>query len=70
MHLLAYDLGKLTADYIGEKFNQEDFLAKMNSPKIFDGESGRIRFVDSIADRSYDIIRKENGIYSDITASE
>ncbi len=70
MHVIAYDLGKITAEYIGEKFNKEEFLAKINSAKIFSGFSGKINFVDSIAQRSYDVLRKENNGYSDITNAE
>ncbi len=70
MHLLAYDLGNLAATYIGEKFEEQEFLAKMNSSRIFSGVSGRIHFTDSIAQRDYDIIRKEDGNYTNITREE
>lgn len=66
MHLVAYDLGRLTAKYIGEQFTEERFLSLLNSKTPYIGMSGNIYFTDSIAQRKYDIIKKENGKYSTI----
>jgi ABC-type branched-subunit amino acid transport system substrate-binding protein len=63
MHAVAYDMGKMTGQYIGDNYNRVKFLARINSPEKFDGISGRINFIDSIAQREYEIIKKENGIY-------
>lgn len=67
MHLLAYDLGKITANYIGEDFETNSFLSRMRSRQPFIGLSGNIHFIDSIAQRQYDIIKKEDGVYSTLT---
>ncbi|WP_375327034.1 penicillin-binding protein activator [Candidatus Tisiphia endosymbiont of Nemotelus uliginosus] len=64
MHTMAYDLGKITAQYIGTEFTQRSFLAAMNNNIPYIGISGNIHFVDSIAQREYDIITKENNIYN------
>lgn len=66
MHALAYDLGKMTATYIGNQFTQDMFLYKLNNLE-YPGISGNIRFIDNIAQREYDIIKRENGIYNTIS---
>lgn len=63
MHLLAYDLGLITSHYIGEHFILEQFLARLNSKESYIGLSGNIHFVDSIAQREYDIISREGTVY-------
>ena len=63
MHAIAYDAGKMIGDRIGSGYNRTKFLAQMNSPEPFVGISGSIHFTDSIAQRKYDIIKKENGEY-------
>lgn len=62
MHAISYDLGKMTSQYIGQSYDKEKFLSRLNS-ESFIGMSGKIAFVDSIAQREYDIIKKENGSY-------
>lgn len=69
MHLLAYDLGRMTASYIGNEFDLERFLNRMNSRQPYIGLSGNIHFVDGIAQRQYDIIKKENGVYATVAGS-
>jgi len=64
MHLLAYDLGRLTSHYIGNKFLYEQFLARLNSKEPYIGLSGNVHFVDSIAQREYDIISREGVVYT------
>lgn len=66
MHAMAYDLGRMTAKYIGSDFSKERFLAIINSKVPYVGVSGNIHFVNSIAQREYSIIKKENGVYSTI----
>ncbi len=63
MHALAYDAGKIIASNIVNGYKKEDFLMKMRSSEKFSGISGKIYFVDSIAQREYEIIRKQNGTY-------
>ncbi|HJD57543.1 MAG TPA: penicillin-binding protein activator [Rickettsia endosymbiont of Sericostoma sp.] len=69
MHAVAYDLGKITSKYIDTNFTEERFLAALNSTAPYIGISGNIHFIDSIAQREYDIIKKENGLYSTISKS-
>ena len=64
MHALAYDAGKIIASNIIGNYNKEDFLTRLKSSKKFSGISGKIHFVDSIAQREYEIIKKQNGIYT------
>lgn len=60
MHALAYDAGKIAGSYIGEDYNKNGFLDKLNS-SAFSGLSGKIYFTDSIAQREYDILKRKNG---------
>jgi ABC-type branched-subunit amino acid transport system substrate-binding protein len=69
MHAMAYDLGRITSKYIGNKFTFERFLATINSKSLYTGISGNIYFVDSIAQRKYDIIKKEDGLYSTMSSN-
>jgi len=64
MHAMAYDLGRMTATYICSKFTEERFLSRLNSKEPYIGISGNIHFIDSIAQRQYDIIKKEDGVYN------
>jgi len=64
MHALAYDAGKLIASNIVGNYSKEDFLTRLKSSKKFLGVSGKIHFIDSIAQREYEIIKKQNGIYT------
>lgn len=66
MHSMAYDLGRMTAKYMGTDFKQGRFLSTINNQSPYIGVSGNIHFTDSIAQREYDIIKKENHIYSTI----
>ncbi len=63
MHLMAYDIGRMTANYIGSNFVREQFLARINSRTPYIGISGDIYFVDSIAQRTYSIIRRDGDVY-------
>lgn len=64
MHALAYDAGKIIASNIIGNYRQEDFLTRLKSSKKFSGVSGKIYFIDSIAQREYEIIKKQNGVYT------
>ena len=61
LHALAYDAGKMISHYIGRDYSKAQFLARMNASKPFIGVSGNITFIDSIAQRHYDVITKING---------
>ena len=69
MHLLSYDLGRMTASFIGNEFDLSRFLNRINNRQNYIGLSGNIHFIDSIAQRQYDIIRKENGAYTTVSGS-
>jgi len=64
MHALAYDAGKIIASNITNHYNKETFLTKLKNSEKFQGVSGEIYFVDSIAQRKYEVIRKQNGVYA------
>lgn len=70
MHALVYDAGNIIASLVGQHYNKSAFLLKLNSPEKFQGLSGNIYFIDSIAMRQYDIIKKHNGVYSVMEAEE
>lgn len=64
IHALAYDAGKIVASNIIGNYRQEDFLTRLKSSKKFSGVSGKLYFIDSIAQREYEIIKKQNGVYT------
>ncbi|MDP4832906.1 MAG: penicillin-binding protein activator [Rickettsiaceae bacterium] len=70
MHAIAYDAGKMASNYIGTSYNKTKFLSDMNGSEPFVGISGKIHFTDSIAQRQYDIIIKENGEYRTVEKKE
>ena len=70
MHAIAYDAGKMIGEYIGTGYNKTKFLNKMNSTEPFIGISGSIHFIDSIAQRQYDIIKKENSKYQAVSGND
>ena len=63
MHAISYDAGKMIGDYIGSGYNRTNFITQMNTAEPFVGISGSIHFIDSIAQRKYDIVKKEDGKY-------
>ncbi|MDA9163464.1 penicillin-binding protein activator [Rickettsiaceae bacterium] len=67
MHAVSYDAGKMLGTYIGQTYNKNRLLNRMNAAEPFIGISGSIYFVDSIAQRNYDIISKDNGKYINIS---
>lgn len=67
IHTLAYDAGRLVGNSIGSDYSKTKFIEKLNSVESFSGVSGSIGFVDSIAQRKYDIIKKENGQYKSVS---
>lgn len=67
MHAISYDAGKMVGDYIGNGYNRTNFINQMNAGEPFVGISGSIHFTDSIAQRKYDIIKKEDGKYKTMT---
>jgi Periplasmic binding protein len=64
MHALAYDLGKMTAEYLGEEFIENRFISRLNSKVPYQGVSGNTYFIDNIAQRKYDIISRVNDHYT------
>ncbi|MGI4775703.1 MAG: hypothetical protein ACRYE9_02050 [Janthinobacterium lividum] len=70
MHLISYDLGKVVARNIGEHFASKDLLNRINSKNSFIGLSGTLSFIDSIVQRKYDIIKRQEGIYSTIDSDK
>ncbi len=67
IHTLAYDAGRLVGNSIGSNYSKTKFVEQLNSAEPFPGASGAIGFVDSIAQRKYDIIKKENGQYKSVS---
>lgn len=67
IHTLAYDAGRLVGNSIGSNYSKTQFVEQLNSAEPFHGASGAIGFVDSIAQRKYDIIKKENGQYKSVS---
>jgi len=67
IHTLAYDAGRLVGNSIGANYSKTKFVEQLNSAEPFAGASGSIGFVDSIAKRKYDIIKKENGQYKSVS---
>ena len=67
IHTLAYDAGRLVGNSIGSNYSKTKFVEQLNSAEPFRGASGAIGFVDSIAQRKYDIIKKENGQYKSVS---
>ncbi len=67
IHTLAYDAGRLVGNSIGPNYSKTKFIEQLNSSEPFSGASGSIGFVDSIAQRKYDIIKKENGQYKSVS---
>lgn len=62
MHLMAYDLGRIIAEYMGTNFDMRNFINKINNSENYVGVSGEINIVDKIAIRNYNILRQtENG---------
>lgn len=70
MHRLAYDLGRMTGFYMGEHFSRENFLARLASRDPYIGISGKTYFVDSIAQREYDIVKREGKEYSTLEVAK
>jgi hypothetical protein len=70
LHLMAYDLGRMTGNYIDDLYNKDRFLARLHSKEPYVGISGSIYFVDSIAQRKYDIIKREGGQYSTLSSQD
>lgn len=70
MHFLAYDMGKITAHYInaieseGSHFTIDKFKNALVNNLVYHGTSGHIYFVDNIAYRKYDILKRANKEYN------
>ena len=64
LDLVAYDLGKITAYNLGQDLARDQFLARLNSGHLHLGASGAIKFIDGVADRKYDVIKRDANGYS------
>ncbi|MFK8040041.1 MAG: penicillin-binding protein activator [Rickettsiaceae bacterium] len=70
MDALAYDLGRMAAYVIGYKFSPQSFLSRIYNSESFAGISGNIFYQSQpIAQRQYDIISKQNGVYTTIRSN-
>lgn len=63
MHELAYDAGRIVAENVGKEYNKQQFISAMQNIN-YQGLSGRVHFTDSIAQRHYDVIRRNGNNYS------
>lgn len=66
MDLMSYDLGRMTAHYLGHGLSQEQFVARLRSTEGYIGASGFVIFDDNIARRKYDIIERSGRQYKTI----
>ena len=63
MDLMGYDLGKITAHTLGQGLTSEQFNLRLDSGHIHQGASGDVQFIGHIADRRYDIIKRDGSLY-------
>lgn len=63
MDLMAYDLGRIVSHNIGRGLTNQQFIDRLNMGHLYLGVSGDIKFVDHVAYRKYDIIRKAGPNY-------
>ena len=66
MDLMAYDLGRMTAHYIGRGLTHEQFVSRLQDQEGYIGASGFVTFSDNIAKRKYDIIERRGLEYKTI----
>lgn len=64
MHLLSYDIGRIVGENIGAFYNRKEFVDRLDSSNIFKAISGDTHFFEHIAQRNYEIIKKEGNIYT------
>lgn len=60
---MAYDLGAIVSAAIGRSYDKEVFLSRLQSSVWHNGISGKIRFKNFIAERSYDIVKRDGTGY-------
>jgi len=63
MDLMAYDLGRIVSYNLGRGLKIDQFKAKLDLGHLYLGVSGDIKFVDHIAYRKYDIVRRSGAGY-------
>lgn len=63
MDLMAYDLGRIVSHNVGRGLTHQQFIDRLNMGHLYLGISGDIKFVDHVAHRKYDIIRKSGPNY-------
>ncbi len=59
LEMLAYDVGFITAQAINDNFNTTQFLFRLTKPNGYFGIAGNVRFNGFIAERMYDIIKRD-----------
>lgn len=64
MHLLSYDIGRIIGENIGNFYNRKEFVAQVDASNVFSAVSGDTYFAEHIAQRNYQIIKKEGGLYT------
>lgn len=62
LHFVAYDAGKIVATNLTKNYTKDGFINNLKNSSVFLGTSGKISFIDSIAQRQYDIIRKKGNL--------
>jgi hypothetical protein len=60
----------MTGTYIGDQYSSVNFLARLNSSEPYIGIAGKTYFIDSIAQRGYDIIKREGRTYTTLEVSK
>lgn len=70
MHLLSYDIGRIIGENVGNFYTRKEFISRLDSSVIFKAVSGDTYFFEHIAQRNYQIIKKENGVYTVLSPNE
>ncbi len=70
MHLLSYDIGRIVGENIGGFYNRKEFIARLDASNVFRAVSGDTHFSEHIAQRHYEIIKKEGSIYTVLHTGE
>jgi hypothetical protein len=70
MHLLSYDIGRIVGENIGGFYNRKEFVARLDASNVFRAVSGDTYFFEHIAQRNYEIIKKEGSIYTVLYTGE
>lgn len=63
MDLMAYDLGRIVSHNLSQNYTIDQMISRLDDGHLYLGASGDIKFVDQIAYRKYDIIRRSESGY-------